>query len=208
MDTRTMPDRGLIDSLAVKETDVQIEPEIALRHVAPTKALKTWIHEGIARLERVYERLITCRIMVEQAERSHKKGNHYRVRIEMSVPGSPPLVVRRNPAARDTNEELQQAIGEAFDRARAMLVDFAQRQRGDIKLHELPDHGHVIEMAGDHGFIRGADQREIYFHRNSVARGSFEDLDVGSEVRFVESRGDEGPQASTVLPIGKHHIVG
>jgi hypothetical protein len=26
-------------------------------------------------------------------------------------------------------------------------------------------------------------------------------------VRFTESKGDEGPQASTVQPIGKHHIV-
>ena len=33
-------------------------------------------------------------------------------------------------------------------------------------------------------------------------------LEVDDEVRFTESRGDEGPQASAVLPIGKHHIVG
>jgi cold shock CspA family protein len=36
----------------------------------------------------------------------------------------------------------------------------------------------------------------------------FEQLDVGSEVRFVEENGDLGPQASTVKPVGKHHITG
>jgi cold shock CspA family protein len=49
--------------------------------------------------------------------------------------------------------------------------------------------------------------REIYFHRNSVIDGDFDSLEIGSEVRFNEEAGDEGPQASTVYLIGKHHIV-
>ena len=32
-------------------------------------------------------------------------------------------------------------------------------------------------------------------------------LEIGDEVRFTEEAGDEGPQASTVHLIGKHHIV-
>ena len=37
-----------------------------------------------------------------------------------------------------------------------------------------------------------------------------ERLEVGSEVRLVvaEGEGEHGPQASTVVPVGKHHIVG
>ena len=31
---------------------------------------------------------------------------------------------------------------------------------------------------------------------------------AGAEVRFVEEAGDRGPQASSVYPIGKHHVVG
>jgi cold shock CspA family protein len=43
-----------------------------------------------------------------------------------------------------------------------------------------------------------------------VAEGSFDDLTEGSEVRLVvdEEDGDKGPQASTVRPVGKHHVVG
>ena len=38
---------------------------------------------------------------------------------------------------------------------------------------------------------------------------AFGELEVGSEVRLViaESEGVEGSQASTVTPIGKHHIM-
>ena len=35
-----------------------------------------------------------------------------------------------------------------------------------------------------------------------------EDLEPGTEVRFDEEAGDEGPQASSVSVVGKHHIVG
>lgn len=66
-----------------------------------------------------------------------------------------------------------------------------------------------MEMAQnqDYGRIQTSDGREVYFHRNSVVNGDFNSLDVGGEVRFDEESGDQGPQASTVQPIGKHHIV-
>jgi hypothetical protein len=36
----------------------------------------------------------------------------------------------------------------------------------------------------------------------------FDKLEVGTEVRFVEDQGDEGPRATTVHVVGKHHVVG
>ena len=35
----------------------------------------------------------------------------------------------------------------------------------------------------------------------------FDNLEIGNEVRFHEEMGDEGPQASSVKLVGKHHIV-
>lgn len=43
---------------------------------------------------------------------------------------------------------------------------------------------------------------EIYFHANSALDG-FDQLTVGSRVRFAEERGDKEPQASTVAIAGK-----
>jgi cold shock CspA family protein len=60
----------------------------------------------------------------------------------------------------------------------------------------------------DYGFILSPDGNEIYFHRNSVTNGGFDKLAVGDEVRFVakHSESAEGLQASTVVPLGKHHL--
>lgn len=74
----------------------------------------------------------------------------------------------------------------------------------------MPPHGRIVELYPDedYGRIQTPDGRLIYFHRNSVVETDFETLQVGAEVRFVEEMGERGPQASTVHPVGKHHIVG
>lgn len=50
---------------------------------------------------------------------------------------------------------------------------------------------------------------ENYVHRNSILRQGFDKLEVGEEVRLVvvEAESAQGPQATTVKPIGKHHTV-
>jgi cold shock CspA family protein len=66
----------------------------------------------------------------------------------------------------------------------------------------------VVRLFPDYGFIETADGLEVYFHRNSLVRGDFDHLEEGSQVRFVVEEGDEGPQASTVQVVGKHHLHG
>lgn len=75
------------------------------------------------------------------------------------------------------------------------------KRHHDVKHKEAPPHGAVDKLFPDHGFIRSADGRDIYFHRNSVLNDEFERLEVGSEVRFAEEMGDKGPQASTVAGV-------
>jgi cold shock CspA family protein len=91
-----------------------------------------------------------------------------------------------------------------------LLEDHVREARGDVKLHAVPDHGRVARLLPEQncGFILGVDGNEIYFHRNSVANGGFDALAVGDEVRFVAQHAEsvEGPQASTVIPLGKHHL--
>ena len=55
-----------------------------------------------------------------------------------------------------------------------------------------------------YGFLREVgDDRQVYFHRNSVLHGDFERLAIGTEVRFTPQDGDQGPQASSVQIVAK-----
>jgi cold shock CspA family protein len=100
------------------------------------------------------------------------------------------------------------AVREAFDAARRRLEDVAREQRGAVKTHEVPAHGEVVELetADGYGFIRSGENR-IYFHRASVLDDAFDELSIGTRVAFVEEQGEQGPQASTVRVLGKHHYV-
>ena len=161
-------------------------------------ALETEIHERAAALERFYPRLIGCTVTVEGPGRHHQKGGPFDVQLDLSVPGSEPILVNRQ-----HQEELARAIDEAFDVGVRRLEDLLRLQRGDVKRQEeAQTRARVARLFADedYGFLLTFDGREIYFHRNSVL-GDFDALAPGREVRFHERAGDDGPQASTVVAI-------
>lgn len=157
------------------------------------------------KLERYHGRITSCHVLIAQPHRRHRKGNLYDIRVNVVIPGGE-VVVNRTPREHASDEKLELAIREAFDTARRRLEDAVRRRRGAVKQHETPTHGRVSRLDAllGSGHITTADGRELYFHRNSVIDGSFEDLEVGAEVRFHEEPGERGPQASSVRPVGRH----
>jgi cold shock CspA family protein len=189
---------------------MQLPVQISFRGVAHSDAVEASIRERAGRLEQFYDRITSCRVIVESPHAHHHKGNLYHVRIDLTVPGAE-IVVRRDPEEHHAHEDIYVAVRDAFDAARRQLEDHVRRARGDIKSHEAPRHGRVSKLfAGDgYGIIETPDGREIYFHRNSVVGDVFSRIAIGQEVRFVAAEGEseKGPQATTVHLVGKHHIV-
>ena len=85
--------------------------------------------------------------------------------------------------------------------------DNTGRRRGFVKTLETTPHARVSKLfpAKGYGFMATSDGREVYFHRHSVLNEGFDQLAIGAEVTFVEEEGREGPQASTVKVVGRHH---
>jgi len=183
--------------------------QITFRHMDPSVAMEAKAREQAQRLERFYDRITSCRVVIEAPHKHHNKGNLYHVGIELTVPDDK-LVISRDREQHHANEDPYVAIRDAFDAMRGRLESYVMRRRRDVKTHEVPPHGRIarLDPARDFGLIQTPDGREIYFHRNSVVDTEFDKLEVGTEVRFVEGLGEEGPQATTVHVVGKHHVVG
>jgi cold shock CspA family protein len=115
--------------------------------------------------------------------------------------------VTREPSQHTAYRDIQVALRDAFDSARRQLEDYVRRQRRDVKAHEIAPHARVSQLfpKEGYGFLTTPDGREIYFHRHSVLHDEFDQLQIGTEVTFVEEEGKKGPQASTVRPVGRHH---
>lgn len=182
--------------------------QIVFRNMDHSDAVAKAIEERIQRLERFAPQILRCRVTVEAPHKHHAKGNLYHVAIDMHVPGAE-IVVNREPIKNHAHEDVYVAVRDAVSAAGRQLQDYVRLDRGRVKTHEAPPHGTVTELypTEDYGFITDADGRLIYFHRNSLLDTGFEALTIGAEVRFDEEQGDEGPQATSVRLIGKHHIV-
>jgi cold shock CspA family protein len=147
--------------------------------------------------------------MVEAGHKHHKKGNLFHVRIDLTIPGHE-MVVNKEPSQHHSYTDVYVAVRDAFDNVQHQLEHYVEQKRGDVKRHETPLHGHILELNPDEGFgrIETPDGRIIYFHRNSLIDIGFDKLKIGTEVRFDEEQGNLGPQASTVKIVGKHHLIG
>ena len=182
--------------------------QITFRNIDASPAVEAKIRERAGELEQFFDRIVSCRVVIEAPNR-RRHGDLYHIRVDLKVPGNE-IVVKRDPPEHHAHEDIYVAVRDCFDAVRRQLEDHVRRQRGDVKAHDVPAHGRIGSLIAerDYGFINASDGTEVYFHRNAVANGGFEKLQVGDEVRFSlhSGEGEKGPQASAVVPIGKHHL--
>lgn len=185
---------------------MQVPPEITFNGVEHSLSVEGWINERVAKLDKFYNNIISCRIVVEKPQAHQSSGSAYRVRIELNVPSKHQIVVRREAGEGDMHDNLYRVIHDAFDAASRQLKALKKKQRREVKVHpEQQVQAVVIKLFSEegYGFIKSLDGREIYFHRNSVLHNGFEALKVGTGVRFAEEMGEEGPQATSIQIINK-----
>lgn len=182
--------------------------EIRFHKMETSPAVEARIREKAAALERFSDRVTSCRVTVEQEHRHHHKGNLFRVRLDVGVPGGEIAITRTGPKDH-AHEDVYVAIRDAFDAAVRRLEEHVREHRSRVKSHDVPRHGTVrmVDREGGFGFV-DTTEGEIYFHRNSVVDDQFDALEPGSEVRLevAERESVEGWQATTVRLVGKHHL--
>lgn len=188
---------------------MQVPLEIKFHNLDPSPAIEDAVRRRTAKLERFSPDIVSCRVTIEVPHRHQTQGNLYGVTVDLRMPGGE-VVASRKPAARHDHENLYVALRDAFRAARRQVQDHVRVQRGKTKVHDVPRHGRIAALHPERGFgrIATSDGRDIYFHRNSVRNADFKRLTPGLEVRFNEEAGDQGPQATAVHLIGKHHPVG
>lgn len=187
---------------------MQLPLQVTFRHMEHSDALEGKIRERAARLDKMYNHVMSCRVVVEQYSHRHHQGNLFRVRVDVTVPGSE-IVASHAHSDRHEYEDAYVAARDAFDAVERSLEEFARRQRQEVKFHVEPQQfGRVRQLfrERDFGVIETTDGREVLFHRNAVVE-DFDSLEVGSEVRFTDQLDENGPWASTVHVTGrKRHL--
>lgn len=107
--------------------------QLSWHHVDPSEAVESHVREHVARLERLHDRITGCAVTLEAPGRHHRQsGSQYRVRIELTVPGSR-LVVGRDPPRSLAYSDLTVAINAAFREVRRQLEDHFGRLEARVR---------------------------------------------------------------------------
>lgn len=107
---------------------MQIPLQITFRGMSPSPAIETLIRERSTRIERFHDGIIRCHVVVGVPHRHHRKGRQFAVHLDITTPHGE-IVVTRDSAAEDSNQELQTAVRNAFDSATRQLEQGVQRRR-------------------------------------------------------------------------------
>ena len=168
---------------------MKVPLQISFRDIEPDEVIEKLIQRRTARLERRCDYLSSCRVVVERESRRHREGNAYHVRIDLTVPPSHELVVSKDPARTEKQDNLLLVIGRAFDAAQKQLKELVQKQRKGVKRHPEQDvQGIVVRLfhGQGFGFLRDRHGRELYFHQNSMEPSEWKRIEIGTGVNFFE----------------------
>jgi cold shock CspA family protein/ribosome-associated translation inhibitor RaiA len=181
--------------------------EIAFHNTASSKEAEEEIRARVADLERRYDRLISCRVRVEQRASNPSHTIPPVVHIELGIAGRKHFLISHEPdhlLRKYKHPDLHHAIVEAFRLAERQLSDIKDQRNGRNKdgHHDVGNQslGQVAEVTPeqDFGYLVTKEGGLLYFHRNSLLTGEFDDLERGDDVYYNEDVGDTGPIATKV----------
>ena len=186
---------------------LQVPLEIAFHNIESSAWAEQEIRARVADLQKLYDRLTSFRVRIDQRAKDRSGTIPPVVHIELGIPGRSDLVVSHEPdhlPRKYRHPDLHKAINEAFRIAARQLVDLKGQRDGRSKdaHHDAGNQslGQVAEITPeqDFGFLMTKEGGLLYFHRNSLLNGDFDRLERGDEVHYNEDMGDTGPIATKV----------
>lgn len=119
--------------------------QITYRGVAASDALSRLIKEEAAKLNKFFDGIVSCRVLVERQSAHHQNGSPYHVRVNLVVPGAD-LAIVTEPSMRISPPDDEAArlhkrdeidaiykdpaltVRDTFRRAKRRLQDYARRK--------------------------------------------------------------------------------
>lgn len=188
---------------------MDIPLQIAFKNLDSSEFMERLIRERVDRLERYHKHIVSCRVLVEVPYRSPESGKvPIGISVEVEVPGSKSIIAKDEEERHDAKNDHTAVINRTFDKVQRQLEDHNDIRRGEVKAHASDGtSGRIARLFPDqnYGFIEVAGSPDLYFTRNAMVSGSYDELQVGQIVRVTvaTTEGPMGPQASSVRTIGQ-----
>ena len=106
---------------------MQTPLEIEFNGVEKSDALEAKIAEKFQKLAKHFSRMTSGRVVVAKPHRHSKGANPFLIKIEVGVPGQPPILISSSREENREHEDIQIALRDAFDAARRKLDDVSAK---------------------------------------------------------------------------------
>jgi ribosome-associated translation inhibitor RaiA len=100
-----------------------------LRNIDRSNAIEALVRRHADKLLTFNARIVACNVVIEAPHRQKLHGGHYRVRLDLVVPGAE-LVADTTPDQGCAHEDVFAAIDRAFERAARLLRDHVAMRVG------------------------------------------------------------------------------
>ncbi len=103
--------------------------EITFKGLDKSPTIEAKIAEKAAKLERHFDRMTHCRVVVAAPNKHAHKGKTYEVKIDIGIPEHAPIIVTHGSSVGQAAEDLQIALRDAFATAQRQLDETVDRMR-------------------------------------------------------------------------------
>jgi cold shock CspA family protein len=189
---------------AISAAETETPLQIVFKDIEGSAALEKLIRDKVSWLGRLHAHPTACRIVIEVPHRSAGGGKTaLAITIELEVPGRNKIIAKASEERRETKSDQLAFIHRAFDAAHRQLEETADIRQGTVKQHEgAVETGMVVRLFPEqnYGFVEVKGAPDLYFTRNAVIGGNFDDLVIGMTVAITRATGEgpTGPQANSV----------
>lgn len=181
---------------------MQRDPIITWRNIQRSDAVEAIIRKRIEAIEKFCPDAVGLRITLAAPQKPRHAARGFDVRLHLEVPG-PDLDVARSVRHGHAADDILRAVNATFTALEKQIKETRRITNGqEVKHHPTVLHGEIIELEPElgYGFVRADDGREVYFQKDGLVTGDWNDLDLGAKLRFREHDGEKGPYAVDVAP--------
>lgn len=107
--------------------------EITFKGLDKSRAIEAKIAEKATKLEKHFDRMTHCRVVVAAPNKHPHKGKVYEIKIEVGIPEHAPLIITHDSPVGAAQDDLHVAIRDAFDSAQRRLDELVDKMRGTAK---------------------------------------------------------------------------
>jgi ribosomal subunit interface protein len=175
--------------------------QLTVKDMPVSPAIESQIRKRVEKLTQFYDRISSCRVVIDSPQKHKHQGKLFNVRIDITVPKKELVVTRKS------DEDIYIAIRDAFNAVERQLEEHSRKRHGRVKTHNDVLHGYIMRMVPEegYGFIEGDDGNEYYFSMTNVSYPTFNQLLIGDAVEYIPETFNDGQQAHRVIRERRNH---